>query len=148
MSQFEYDIEYRPILKHSNVDALSRLPDKKLRKEEEDAREVNLIATENIEILPVTHKKVRIATARDKVLSKVLALIHNNWPSLIGKKEVELQSYFKKREELTVYPVYQGVIMWGIGVVIPHALQQKLLTSLHETHAGIVKMNALARQFI
>lgn len=90
MSQFEYDIEYRPTLEHGNADALSRLPDKNIIGEEEDAKEVNLIITENIEKLLVTHKEIRIATARDKVLSKVLSLINNNWPSSIGKEDLEL----------------------------------------------------------
>lgn len=59
MSQFEYYIEYRPTLEHGNVDALSRLSDKNTLGEEEDAKEVNLIATENIEMLPITHKEIR-----------------------------------------------------------------------------------------
>lgn len=59
MSQFEYDIEYRSIIEHGNADALSRLSDKNELGEEEDAKEINLIAEENIEVLPVTYKEIR-----------------------------------------------------------------------------------------
>lgn len=144
MSQFEYDIEYRSTLEHGNADTLSRFPDSNTLEEEEE-KEVNLIAMENINILPVTHKDIRIATARDQVLSKVLSFIKNKWPSSMEKEDLELQSYFRKREEPTTH---EGIILWEIRVVIPHALKQKLLKSLHETHAGIVKMKALSRQFI
>ncbi|XP_011883701.1 PREDICTED: uncharacterized protein K02A2.6-like, partial [Vollenhovia emeryi] len=145
MSQFEYDIEYRPTVEHGNADALSRLPDKNIPREEEDSKDIKLITTENIEMLPVTLKEIRTATARDKVLSKVLSFISSKWPNSIGKEDEDLHSYFRKREELTIQ---QGVIMWGIRVVIPYTLQKKLLQSLHETHTGIVKMKGLARQYI
>lgn len=145
MSQFEYDIEHRSTLEHGNADVLSRFPDKRTIGEEEDAKEINLIAEENINALPVTYKEIRIATARDKVLSKILSFISNKWPSSIGKEDSELQNYFKKREELSTH---QGVIIWGLRVIIPQRLQKKLLKNLHETHAGIVRMKALARQFI
>ncbi|XP_011858075.1 PREDICTED: uncharacterized protein K02A2.6-like [Vollenhovia emeryi] len=111
----------------------------------EDSKDRKLITTENIEMLPVTLKEIRTATARDKVLSKVLSFISSKWPNSIGKEDEDLHSYFRKREELTIQ---QGVIMWGIRVVIPYTLQKKLLQSLHETHTGIVKMKGLARQYI
>lgn len=38
--------------------------------------------------------------------------------------------------------------MWGMRVVVPYNLQEKILKSLHETHAGIVRMKSLARQFV
>ncbi|XP_039303912.1 uncharacterized protein K02A2.6-like [Solenopsis invicta] len=145
MSQFQYDIEYRSTHEHGNADILSRFPDKNTLGEEEEAKEVNLIAEENMEKLPITYKEIRIATARDKVLSKVLSFINNKWPGAIEKEEEELQSYFKKREELTTH---QGIIIWGLRVIIPKVLREKLLKNLHETHAGIVRMKALARQFI
>lgn len=78
------------------------------------------------------------------MLSKVLSLISKKRLTSIEKEDSELKSYFRKREELTTHQV----ITWEIRVVIPYALQQKLLKSLHETHAGIVKMKTLARQFI
>lgn len=86
-----------------------------------------------------------MATTRDKVLSRVLSFINVKWPGSMEKEELELQSYFKKKEELTTN---QGIVIWGIRVVIPQALRQNLLKSLHETHARIVKIKALSRQFI
>lgn len=94
---------------------------------------MNLIATEIIDALSITHKEIRAATARDKVLSKVLSYVNENWPNSIDKEDSELQSYFRRREELTTH---QRVVIWGIRVIVPQALRQRLLKSLHETHAG------------
>ena len=38
--------------------------------------------------------------------------------------------------------------MFGSRVVIPTKFQDRLLNELHETHAGIIKMKSLARQYV
>ena len=38
--------------------------------------------------------------------------------------------------------------MWGARVIVPPKGRHTLLTELHETHPGIVKMKALARSYI
>ena len=49
------------------------------------------------------------------------------------------------RNELTVH---QGCILWGMRVVIPSKLQERVLDQLHDSHLGIVKMKALARSYV
>ena len=44
--------------------------------------------------------------------------------------------------------IEQGVLLWGIRVVVPLALRPKVLAELHLSHMGIVKMKPLARQFV
>ena len=38
--------------------------------------------------------------------------------------------------------------MWGIRVIVPSELRQKVLTELHGGHQGTVKMKALARSHL
>ncbi|CAL8137815.1 unnamed protein product [Orchesella dallaii] len=145
LSQFEYAIEYRSTNDHGNADALSRLPLADPAMEDEEAKEVNLIACENIDKIPVTHKQIKQSTARDKELSKVLLYVQSGWPRQLSSEETYLQHFFRKRDELSTS---QGVLLWGIRVIIPSGLRKQLLSSLHESHQGIGKMEALARQFV
>ena len=43
---------------------------------------------------------------------------------------------------------YQGCLLWGIRVIIPSKLQDKVLNLLHSTHPGIVRMKSLARSYV
>ena len=38
--------------------------------------------------------------------------------------------------------------MWGIRVIIPKSLQQRILESLHENHPGITHMKAVGRTYV
>ena len=38
--------------------------------------------------------------------------------------------------------------MWGIRVIVPKSLQQRVLESLHENHPGITRMKAVARSYV
>ena len=42
----------------------------------------------------------------------------------------------------------QGCILWGIRVIIPPSLQPQVLEELHHTHAGIVRLKAIARSYV
>ncbi|XP_015266210.1 PREDICTED: uncharacterized protein K02A2.6-like, partial [Gekko japonicus] len=41
-----------------------------------------------------------------------------------------------------------GCLLWGSRVVIPSPLRERVLTALHETHPGVVRMKALARSYV
>ncbi|KAJ8044219.1 hypothetical protein HOLleu_11613 [Holothuria leucospilota] len=41
----------------------------------------------------------------------------------------------------------RALITWGLRVVIPSTLQQRVLETLHEEHLGISRMTAMARSF-
>ena len=56
----------------------------------------------------------------------------------------ELQPYFNRRQELSVLA---GCVVWGSRVVVPPQGREALLTQLHDTHPGIVKMKSLARSY-
>ena len=88
--------------------------------------------------LPVTSEAVARETRRDPVLARVHESIVKGWSARVdGDKP-----YYEWRNELTVH---QGCILWGMRVVIPNKLQDRVLGELHDGHLAVVKMKALAR---
>ena len=144
LGQFQYEVVYRNTKQHGNADALSRHPVEKEDVTSEVESRVNLVATMNMENLPVTSKKIRLLSSRDKILSTVYRYVQNGWPTSVGKDD-PIYPYYLRRDELSLV---QGVIMWGIRVLVPTGLRQQLLTELHTGHFGIVRMKSLAREFI
>ena len=57
---------------------------------------------------------------QDPVLAKVLNYTQNGWPSSVGP---ELKPFFDQRLEITVEA---GCLMWGIKVVIPSKLRERV----------------------
>ena len=64
-----------------------------------------------------------------------------NWPNETQVAN-ELKPYFYKRNELSLQ---DGVIMWGLRVVIPYKYREWILNELHMGHPGIVRMKGLSR---
>lgn len=93
------------------------------------------------ELLPITSDTVARETRRDPILARVYESIVKGWSVRIdGDKP-----YYERRNELMVH---QGCILWGIRVVIPNKLQDRVLEELHDGHLGVVKMKALARSYV
>ena len=95
-----------------------------------------------IDSLPVTSTRLGQATRRDRVLGKVWRYTKSGWPQ---DCPVHLQPYWTRRHELTV----EGdCLLWGIRVVVPLSLQERVLQELHQEHQGVTKMKTLARSYI
>jgi hypothetical protein len=143
LSQFRFDVVYRNTKLHGNADALSRLPVGHAEPDELES-EVHMVASSCLGQVPVTSTKIRKFTSRDKVVSLVFRHMMDGWPKIV-KKEDAIYPYFLHRNELTIM---QGIILWGLRVVIPTGLRKELLAELHAGHFGIVRMKSLARQFV
>ena len=97
LMNYQFTIQFRPTNKHTNVDALSRLP---LDNQE-------LVSTNNVSILQlqkfqeirVTVKQVAEGIRKNPLLSKVLHYVKMGWPQ---KVEPALSPYFARRNELTI----------------------------------------------
>ena len=134
-------MEYKSTTEHCNADELSRLPhqQKKLEEMGMDSSEV-FHATQFVP-LPVTSEAVARKTCRDPVLARVHKSIVKGWFARVdGDKP-----YCNRCNELTVH---QGYILWGMRVVIPSKLQDRLLEELYNGHLVVVKMKALARSTV
>ncbi|XP_061164466.1 uncharacterized protein K02A2.6-like [Saccostrea echinata] len=137
LSGFQYDIRYKNTKKHSNADALSRLPvpteGEGSNEEAYDVTELYMI--QQLESLPVSSKEVQRGTVKDTTLKVVYDMTASGWPASANDLSEELKAYFSRRNEISIY---QGCLLWGIRVIIPQDLRSRVLEELHEGHPGIV----------
>ena len=122
-SAYSYDIEFRPTGEHSNADGLSRLP-LPVKPPDDPNADPKVFNISQIESLPVTVSKLRVTTASDKLLSKVIRYTKGQWPHQVPQV---LWPFFNRRTELTVE---EGCLLWGYRVVVPQRLREKLLQEL------------------
>ena len=138
LSAYTYSISYKPTDLHSNADGLSRLP---LPTTSEKDSVDSIFNMAQIQSLPVTASDIQKATRSDRTLSKVFQHVRGGWPKEVQK---ELEPYKSRQDEIVLEG---GCLMWGIRVIIPERLQQKVLQSLHANHPGISRMKAVARSY-
>ncbi len=142
LSSYSYHVQYKKSALVGNADSLSRLPNGQDTTFEEFASEVSAFHIEQIEHLPVTSEQIRAATQKDPILSKVFRFVQNGWPNEV---EESLKPFFQRSTEISTE---NGVLLWGIRVIIPVSLQKDILEILHDAHYGIVRMKSIARQHV
>lgn len=64
------------------------------------------------------------------------------WPYIVNEN---LKPFFNRKTE---FYVEQDCLMLGNRVVVPTALRSLILTGLHSSHLGVVKMKGLARSYL
>ena len=79
---------------------------------------------------------------KNPLLSKGLHYVKMGWPQ---KVEPALSLYFARRNKLTIE---EDCLLRGIQVIVPPNLHKRMLELFHESHLGVVKMNALARSHV
>ena len=139
LASHQYEVVYRKTSEHSNADGLSRLPADKATSPEES----EIFHFSYLDDLPVTAKQIASETRKDSVLCRVLQFVKCGWPQRVEEKS--LQPFFNRRSELTVE---QDCVLWGLRVVIPGLLQDKILEDLHADHPGMCRMKSLARSYL
>ena len=140
LSAYTYEVQFKHTEAHGNADGLSRLPLNDQPNVSTDSTSC-LFNIAQIQALPVTFEQVQIQTKQDPLLKKLSQYVMQGWP-----KEVDddLKPYHKREKEISLE---HGCLLWGIRVIVPKALQTKLLESLHENHPGITRMKTLARSY-
>ncbi|CAF1515164.1 unnamed protein product [Adineta ricciae] len=142
---YSYTIQYKSTTRHSNADALSRLPapdDHSVV--DDDTLTVNFIQNELAANWPVTAAEIATATDKDQLLDTVRKFTISEWPQKVDLKQPGIRSYFNSRISLSVV---NGCLLRDMQVVIPTSLRPKVLRKLHDTHIGVVKMKQLARSY-
>ena len=143
LAGYDFEIKYRNTSQHANADALSRLPLPSQDGTEQDG--MGNLFIKQIENLPITAMSLKGATQNDPILAKVLHFTLSGWPVKGCEECPDLKPYYDRRYELTIE---QSCIMWGIRVVIPTKLRDRVLEELHDGHLGVVKMKGLARSHV
>ncbi|XP_062843599.1 uncharacterized protein K02A2.6-like [Trichomycterus rosablanca] len=103
---------------------------------------VDALICEHLEGVPLTAKQIAKVTRTDTELSRLHRFIMEGWPKEIPE---ELKGYHKRHDELSVE---EGCVLWGTRVVTPAKLRAAVLKEIHSGHPGIVKMKAIARQYV
>lgn len=142
LAGFDYVIKYRTSKENANADCLSRLPDKQAKPE---GCEPEVVSVCHIDTLPITHRDLRKATRNDPILSKVLRYTLDGWPTHLSTEESDLKPFFRRRLEITVE---QGILMWGMRIIVPYKGRNAIIDELHSGHIGVVKMKSLARSYV
>ena len=139
LSAYDYVIQYKSTNDHCNADSLSRLPLPSA--DQPSGLEVSIFNIGQVQALPVTFRDIQTATRQDKILGKVFTYVQNGWPTQVPEA---LKPYQNRQNEIGTE---SGCLMWGMRVLIPRKLQDKVLKSLHENHPGITRMKAIARSY-
>ena len=138
LAAYDYDVEFKLTRDNYNADMLSRLP----LADDTESYSVNAINTLQLGCMPISLVQMQKATMEDNVLSKVVNYLSTgNWPNgnII---EQNLKPYFNKRNELSLQ---DGVVLFGLRVVVPTIYRGIILTELHKCHPGIIRMKGLSR---
>ncbi|XP_056006744.1 uncharacterized protein K02A2.6-like [Ostrea edulis] len=69
--------------------------------------------------------------------------ILEGWPERRDQLPTEIRTYWNYRDELACI---DGLIYKGLRLVIPQACRKEMLERTHESHLGIVKCKAMARE--
>ena len=141
LSAYSYEICFRPTATHSNADGLSRLP---IVGGVQCATltEASVVNLAQLDALPLHTAEIKEATRKEPILRKVMGYMKRGWPDKVAEC---LLPYSRRRNELTVAG---GCILWGLRVVIPTKLRERIMTELHIGHPGVVRMKALAQSHV
>ena len=93
----------------------------------------------------VTWGRLRSATASDDDYNLLLSIIESGMPEESCHLPPRLRGYHPFRDHL--YSV-DGVILYKERVLVPPALRQEILASLHAAHQGVTAMNARAESSV
>ncbi|XP_052131635.1 uncharacterized protein K02A2.6-like [Frankliniella occidentalis] len=142
MGSYDYQIVHRAGKKNGNADAFSRLP---LPHQDDDvipeAAGIHLLELSSG--CPVNNKEVLDATVGDPVLLAVHEAVYTgHWPTPLP---AVLQPYHNVKTELTTLDT---LVLRGDRVVIPEALRERVLNSLHAAHHGMTRMKDVAYSFV
>ena len=119
------------------ADSLSRFPSSESvasNEAESSVETVCLVLREN----PVTVEELVAATERDDDLMCVKKHILEGWT-----RKTAPNAFWPLRSELCISDM--GLIMLGSRIVVPSAVQDRILRQTHEGHIGAAKMKALIR---
>ena len=145
LSNYRYEIEHRPSRLMGAADALSRNPlPTTAATEIENSTEIDKLVETQIAIFPSGCSQLRRLTERDTILSQVILHTRAGWPPQLDRTS-PLYAYWLKRDELSVS---DGILLWGLRIVVPDKARLAMLQELHLGHQGASKMKGLARGYV
>ena len=140
LANYEYIMAFWPTHKHSNADALSRLPTESVEVEEPVPSELVKLM-EAMDTMPITAETVKEWTQKHPLLARVYKYVQFGWPEHCS---ADLKLFSKHKLELSTL---NGCIIYGSRVLIPSQGRQQMLAELHQGHPGVNRMKSLVRMY-
>ncbi|XP_048481264.1 uncharacterized protein K02A2.6-like isoform X1 [Plutella xylostella] len=103
----------------------------------------NICHVNDSEMESLNWKIIQKETKKDQILSKIIRYMVDGWPDKTNLPK-ELLPYFNRHIELSVD---RGCVFWGYRLLIPSVLRSSVLTELHRSHFGIIRMKEIARSY-
>ena len=146
LQQYRFTVEYRPGASNP-ADYASRHPigGSESREYEIEVEEHVAFVAKNAVPKAVTLSEIENAVAKDPTLQAVISAVKSGvWhkaPDTVSLSE--LSRYEKIKEQLTCT---ETLLLKSDRIVVPAALQERIVDIAHEGHLGIVKTKALLRE--
>jgi hypothetical protein len=149
LSKYSIDIEFVPGKNMYIADTLSRAysdpPRSTPSVEDED---VELRVHSLVAQLPLSDSRVkqfRDAVAQDEVLQSIIAIYRDGWPVHKWQLPAHVRPYWPIHED--IYEV-EGLLFVGDKLLVPETLRGEMLDKIHQTHMGMEKCKARAREIL
>ncbi|XP_015118224.1 uncharacterized protein K02A2.6-like [Diachasma alloeum] len=141
LASYDFILEHIKGTDNGSADCLSRTL-KPMVEEADRNQDFSYLNFIESEVPTLDIELIRTETKRDETLSKVIKYVRDGWP-----KEIKSEFEIFKRRQNELY-VEDDCLMLGMRVVVPIVLRSMVLSELHVTHMGIVRMKAMARSFV
>ena len=145
-------MRYKPVAEHRpgklmlTSDALSRSPtacsEESTKLQSDVFYHVSVITSS----WPVSDEKleqIRCETQKDVTLKTALNYTAKGWPTYKEDVWLAARDLFGFRSELSVF---EGLLLQGDQIVIPHSMRKEILQRIHDGHLGVTKCRERANQ--
>nr|XP_022902184.1 uncharacterized protein K02A2.6-like [Onthophagus taurus] len=105
---------------------------------------VHSIST-NLNITDLKKREFQIATSNDDILRIIKDYNTNGWPKTKEKVPDNVKHYFNLQNDITCE---EGLIFLNYRLIVPCSMRDYILKLLHESHFGIQKTEARAREAV
>ena len=140
LSQYDYDLFYKPGKENIIADALSRLPVEDEIQSGIPPEYVRLV--ELLDFEDISYNVIRKYTKKDTMMSQLVNCIKLGWSK---EHNLSLVEYSNVKDDLSLH---NDIVLYRNRILIPVDLRCKVLTHLHNGHNGINAMKAEARNWV
>ena len=116
--------------------------------DEQTVEEIRRNVSEVTRSWPVSHdrlQEIREATDKDLVMQEAMKLTVDGWPEKSGDVARDFRDLHSVRSNLSMA---ERLLVYNGRIVIPNALQSKILEIIHHGHQGIIKCNERAKEAV
>jgi hypothetical protein len=145
--KYDFSIQYIPGKNLLIADTLSRACQAgEVDKELHDDMEVMVHSlVENFPATTTKKQELREATQQDTILAALKRIIVTGWPNSKDQLPDCLKVYWSIRDDIVEL---EGLLFYGHKLIVPVSSRPLMLSTVHESHLGIERCKAIARQHI